>query len=171
MKRSGASSPFTAGSVMPGSTPPATLRGCSGPALPPIIREPHSLRERLPPGQGEIDLPRNSRKNRGEADSSFALLTGPTMFHSGSLSTLSPGLARLQGESFVLVHPADARNSAWPKARRSPWSPGRERLRQRSPSPGRPLPAFSSFLTISGSGGNQLTGWDLRMTRVKFEKG
>ncbi|HWU41482.1 MAG TPA: molybdopterin-dependent oxidoreductase, partial [Candidatus Acidoferrum sp.] len=52
----------------------------------------------------------DSKAGTAGTHSSFVLVTGPTMIHSGSLSTRSPGLVRLQGESFVLVPPADARD-------------------------------------------------------------
>ena len=38
----------------------------------------------------------------------WVLATGPILFHSGTLSTRSPGLVRLHGESFVEIHPDDA---------------------------------------------------------------
>lgn len=38
----------------------------------------------------------------------FVLITGPMLFHSGSLSLKSAGIAKLRGESFVEIDPADA---------------------------------------------------------------
>ena len=62
----------------------------------------------FPRGKAKLIPAEYERARRGWIPPSSS--TGPTMFHSGSLSILSPGLARLQGESFVLVHPSDARN-------------------------------------------------------------
>ncbi len=62
----------------------------------------------FPDGKGKL-LPAGYEEIGGEAEPAFTLITGPTKFHSGSLSARSPGLARLQGETVVQVHPADAR--------------------------------------------------------------
>ena len=103
--------------------------------------------------------------------SSFALVTGPTMIHSGSLSALSPGLLRLQGESFVLVHPTDARDLGLDEGHivtlESPQ--GRIQVRASVSRKAAPGVLFVPF-HFGASGGNQLTGWDLKITRVKLEK-
>lgn len=107
----------------------------------------------------------------GKTDSSFVLATGPTMFHSGSLSVLSPGLARLQGDGFILVHPNDAKNLGLTEG---------QIVALESPRGKVALKASISHLTapgilfvpfhFGGNGANQLTGWDLKTTRVKLEK-
>jgi len=107
----------------------------------------------------------------GKTDSSFVLATGPTMFHSGSLSVLSPGLARLQGDGFVLVHPNDAKNFGLTEG---------QIVALESPRGKIALKASISHLTapgilfvpfhFGGNGANQLTGWDLKTPRVKLEK-
>jgi predicted molibdopterin-dependent oxidoreductase YjgC len=103
--------------------------------------------------------------------SSFVLATGPTLFHSGSLSLLSPGLARLQGDGFVLVHPADAKNLGLTEG---------QNVTLESPRGKIAVKASISRLTAPGilfvpfhfaeNGGNRLTGWDLKTTRVRLEK-
>jgi predicted molibdopterin-dependent oxidoreductase YjgC len=107
----------------------------------------------------------------GEPDSSFVLATGPTLFHSGSLSLRSPGLARLQGEGFVLVHPNDAKNLGLAEG---------QLVVLESPQGKVAVKASISHKTAPGvlfvpahfaeNGGNHLTGWDLKTTRVKLEK-
>jgi predicted molibdopterin-dependent oxidoreductase YjgC len=107
----------------------------------------------------------------GKTDSSFVLATGPTLFHSGSLSVLSPGLARLQGDGFILVHPNDAKNFGLTEG---------QIVALESPRGKIALKASISHLTapgilfvpfhFGGNGVNQLTGWDLKTTRVKLEK-
>jgi len=106
-----------------------------------------------------------------KTDSSFVLATGPTMFHSGSLSLLSPGLARLQGDGFVLVHPNDAKNLGLTEG---------QIVALESPQGKVAVKVSISQKTAPGvlfvpahfaeNGGNHLTGWDLKTTRVKLEK-
>jgi predicted molibdopterin-dependent oxidoreductase YjgC len=113
----------------------------------------------------------DSQAGTAGTHSSFVLVTGPTMIHSGSLSTRSPGLVRLQGESFVLVHPADARDLGLDEGHTvSLESPqGRIQVRVTISRKGAPGLLFVPYHFGDG-GANQLTGWDLKMTRVKLEK-
>ena len=124
----------------------------------------------FPRGKGKF-VPAEFEEEPGEADSSFALMTGPTMFHSGSLSTLSPGLARLQGESFVLVHPSDARNLGLADGQKVTLESRQGKITAKVSISGKAAPAVLFVPYHFGNGGNQLTGWDLRMTRVKLQKG
>ncbi len=124
----------------------------------------------FPRGKGKF-VPAEFEEEPGEADSSFALLTGPTMFHSGSLSTLSPGLARLQGESFVLVHSSDARNLGLADGQKVTLESRQGKITAKVSISGKAAPAVLFVPYHFGNGGNQLTGWDLRMTRVKLQKG
>jgi anaerobic selenocysteine-containing dehydrogenase len=98
-------------------------------------------------------------------------MTGPTMFHSGSLSTLSPGLARLQGESYVWVHPSDARNLGLTDGQKVSLESRQGKITAKVSISGKAAPAVLFVPYHFGNGGNQLTGWDLRMTRVKLQKG
>jgi predicted molibdopterin-dependent oxidoreductase YjgC len=103
--------------------------------------------------------------------SSFVLVTGPTMIHSGSLSTRSPGLVRLQGESFVLVHPADARDLGLAEGRTVSLESPQGRIQARVTISRKAAPGVLFVPThFRDSGGNQLTGWDLKIPRVKLEK-
>ena len=104
-------------------------------------------------------------------DSSLVLVTGPTMIHSGSLSTLSPGLLRLQGEGFALIHPTDARALGLDEGHTvSLESPqGRIQVRAAISSKAAPGVLFVPY-HFGENGGNRLTGWDLKISRVKLEK-
>jgi predicted molibdopterin-dependent oxidoreductase YjgC len=107
----------------------------------------------------------------GETDFPFILATGPTMFHSGSLSLLSPGLARLQGEGFVLVHPNDAKNLGLTEGQRVALESRRGKVAVKVSVSHKTAPGI---LFVPGhfaeNGGNRLTGWDLKTPRVKLEK-
>jgi len=107
----------------------------------------------------------------GERDFPFVLATGPTMFHSGSLSVLSPGLARLQGEGFVLVHPKDAKNLGLTEGQMVALESPRGKVAVKVSVSPKTAPGV---LFVPGhfaeNGGNHLTGWDLKTTRVKLEK-
>jgi len=106
-----------------------------------------------------------------ETDSSFALATGPTMFHSGSLSTLSPGLVRLQGDGFVLVHPTDAKNLGLTEGQKVTLESPQGRVMVKVSISPRTGPGVLFVPThFAENGGNRLTGWDLKTARVKLEK-
>jgi predicted molibdopterin-dependent oxidoreductase YjgC len=104
-------------------------------------------------------------------DSSLVLVTGPTMTHSGSLSTRSPGLLRVQGESFALVHPADARSQGLDEGHVVSLESPRGRIEVRVTISRKTAPGIIFVPAHFGeNGGNRLTGWDLGITRVKLEK-
>ena len=107
----------------------------------------------------------------GKMDSSFFLATGPTMFHSGSLSVRSPGLARLQGDGFVLVHPADAKNLGLDEGQNVVLESPRGKVAVKVSISPKTAPGilFVPF-HFADNGGNRLTGWDLETTRVRLEK-
>ncbi len=124
----------------------------------------------FPGGKGRL-IPAEYEERGGEAEPGFTLITGPTKFDSGSLAARSAGLARLQGETVVLVHPADARALGLEKDQRVRLESGNGKISAK---------VSLSTLTAPGvlfipghigkNGGNQLTGWDLGITRVKLEK-
>jgi NADH-quinone oxidoreductase chain G len=108
----------------------------------------------------------------GIMDSSFVLATGPTLFHSGSLSHQSPGLARLQGGGFVLIHPDDAKNFGLTEGQKVVLESPRGKIKvEVSISPKTAPGVFFIPSHFPETGGNRLTGWDLKTTRVKLEKG
>ncbi len=123
----------------------------------------------FPGGKGKF-IPAEFEEEPGEADSSFALMTGPVMFHSGSLSTLSPGLTRLQGESYVLVHAADARNLGLADGQKVTLESRHGKITVNVSISGKAAPGVLFVPYHFGNGGNHLNGWDLRITRVKLAK-
>ena len=109
--------------------------------------------------------------NTDGRDSSLVLATGPTMIHSGSLSTRSPGLLRLQGESFALLHPQDARGLGLEDGQTVSLESPRGSIQVRVTISTKAAPGVLFVPYHFGeSGANQLTGWDLKVTRVKLEK-
>jgi len=126
-------------------------------------------RNDFPLGKGKF-IAAEFEEDPGEAGFPFALLAGPTMFHSGSLSAMSSGLARLQGESYVLVHPSDARNLGLVDGQKVILESRHGKVSVKVSISGKAAPGVFFVPYHFGKGGNQLTGWDLRLNRVKLEK-
>jgi formate dehydrogenase alpha subunit len=124
----------------------------------------------FPRGKGKL-IPAEFGEGPEEADRPLALVTGPIMVHSGSLSLRSLGLARLQGESYVLVHPADARSLGLTEGQEVTLESKHGKITVRVTISGKAAPGVLFVPYHFGlNGGNQLTGWDLRLTRVKLQK-
>jgi len=122
----------------------------------------------FPRGKGKF-IPAEFEEEPAEGGFPFVLVTGPTMFHSGSLSTMSPGLTRLQGESIVLVHPSDARNLGLADDQKVLLESKQGKVEVRASVSRKTAPGVLFLPYHFGlGGGNQLTGWDLRVTRVKL---
>lgn len=102
----------------------------------------------------------------------FVLITGSTKFHSGSLSRKSPGLLRLEGESCVEIHPADARRLGVAGGQKVTLESSQGKVTLQAVVSERSAPgllfARGSF-DPAGAGG--LAGWGRGMTRVRVEKG
>jgi len=114
------------------------------------------------PGQGE----------EGEnSDFPFTLLTGPVLFHSGSLSTKSPGLLKVYGESRVEISSKDAEKLSMADGDTVMIESrlGRVQVRLRISAKTAPGVLFLPY-AFGGKGGHQLTGWDLQRTRVRLSK-
>lgn len=102
----------------------------------------------------------------------WTLVNGPIWIHSGSLSTLDPGLLRLRGGSYVEIHPADAKQLGLKDKAPVLLKSQRGEVRvpvtiSRRVAPG----VFFMPAHFDSNGANRLTGWDLGVTRVKVEKG
>jgi NADH-quinone oxidoreductase chain G len=124
----------------------------------------------FPRGKGKL-IPAEDEEGPDGAAFPLVLVTGPTMVHSGSLSMRSPGLARLQGESFVLVHPADARSLGLTDGQEVTLESRQGKITVRAALSGKAAPAVLFVPYHFGiNGGNRLTSWDLRLTRVKLQK-
>jgi len=124
----------------------------------------------FPRGKAKF-IPVEYEEETEEKDSPWVLTTGPTLFHSGSLSLMSPGLARLQGEGYVLVHPEDAHKMGLADEQKVSLQSKHGKITVKASISPRTAPGVL-FMPhhFSGSGANQLTGWDLKITRVKLEK-
>jgi predicted molibdopterin-dependent oxidoreductase YjgC len=101
----------------------------------------------------------------------YFLITGPTLFHSGSLSTMSPGLLRLRGQSYVEVHPADAAKLGLTNYQEVTLESRNGKVTVKAAISERAAPNVLFVPYHFGpNGGNQLTGRDLKTVRVKIEK-
>lgn len=110
----------------------------------------------------------------GSADPEFpwVLITGPTLTHSGSVSTMDPGLLRLRGESDVQIHPADAEKLGLKDHPTILLKSKRGEIRVPVTISPRVAPGILFMPAhFDSNGANRLTGWDLQITRVKVEKG
>jgi formate dehydrogenase alpha subunit len=108
-----------------------------------------------------------------DADSKYplVLLTGPVLFHSGSMSSKSPGLLKIRGESYVEIHPGDAQKLglAGDEMVVLESKQGKASVRVQISTKAAPGVLYVPY-SFSGNGGHLLTSWDLRTTRVKLEK-
>jgi predicted molibdopterin-dependent oxidoreductase YjgC len=141
---------------------------CPSPDHPgtPILYE-----KEFPRGKARLVFTEYDEEPAGKMDSSFVLATGPTMFHSGSLSLRSPGLARLQGDGFVLVHPADAKDLGLDEGQNVVLESPRGKVAVKVSISPKTAPGVLFVPShFADNGGNRLTGWNLETTRVKLEK-
>jgi formate dehydrogenase alpha subunit len=124
----------------------------------------------FPRGKAKL-TPAEYEEDSGEAKYPWVLITGPSLYHSGSLSSFSSGLSRLQGENYVEMHPEDAQKLgvADKQPVRIESSRGRVTVKT-SVSKKTPPGVLFSPCHFQSNGGNQLTNQDLKITRVKVEK-
>ncbi|MBU1208845.1 MAG: NADH-quinone oxidoreductase subunit NuoG [Proteobacteria bacterium] len=123
------------------------------------------------PGGKAKFTPAEHEEDAAQAGFPWFLITGPTMFHSGSLSRRSPGLSRLQAESCVLVHPADARKLGLMDQQKVSLESKQGKITAQALVSERAAPGTFFLPCHSGQDrAHQLTGWDLRITQVKIEK-
>jgi len=124
----------------------------------------------FPRGKGKF-IPAEFEEDIAGTEYPWFLVTGPTMFHSGSLSRMSPGLCRIQAESYVEVHPADARRIGLADSQKVALEGQRGRITIKASISERAAPGVLFIpYHFELNGGHQLTGWDLKITRVKVEK-
>ncbi len=123
----------------------------------------------FPGGKGKF-TPAEFEEEIGDAEFPWFVITGPTLFHSGSLSPMSPGLSRLQGESFVEVHPADARKLGLGDSQKITLVSRNGKITVKASITKDTAPGVLFVPHHFGpGGGHQLTGRDLKITRVKVE--
>ncbi len=101
----------------------------------------------------------------------LTLLTGPVLFHSGSLSAHSPGLLKIRGENSVEVHPEDAGKIGLADGENAVLESKQGKLEVRAQISRKAVPGVIFIPSSFGAkGGHQLTGWDLGKTRVRMRK-
>ena len=123
----------------------------------------------FPRGKAKL-IPAFFEGERAGAEFPYFLITGPTLFHSGSLSTMSPGLSRLRGQSYVEVHPADAHKLRLTNYQEVTLESKHGKMTVKAAISEKAAPGVLFVPSHFGlHGGNQLTGRDLRITRVKVE--
>jgi len=123
----------------------------------------------FPPGGGKFQIV-GYDEEAPSPDYPFVLVTGPMLFHSGTLSTRSAGLMRLRPDSFVEIHPRDAETLGLKDQQEVGVvsSQGQIRVRviiSRKTAPGVLFIPYH----FARNGGQQLTGQDLGITRVKLQ--
>ena len=124
----------------------------------------------FPGGKGKF-IPAEFEEEIPETEFPWFLITGPTLFHSGSLSPMSPGLSRLQGESFVEVYPSDAQKLGLGDGQEITLKSKHGKITVKASITKEAAPGVLFVPHHFGpGGGNQLTGRDLKITRVKVEK-
>jgi predicted molibdopterin-dependent oxidoreductase YjgC len=124
----------------------------------------------FPGGKARL-IPAFFEEERAEAEFPYFLITGPSLFHSGSLSTLSPGLSRLRGQSYVEVHPADAARLGLTNYQEVALESKHGKITVKAAISEKVAPGVLFVPYHFGPhGGNQLTGRDLKITQAKIEK-
>jgi predicted molibdopterin-dependent oxidoreductase YjgC len=125
----------------------------------------------FPRGKARFLPPLDGFAEGADPEYPLTLLTGPILFHSGTLSAHSPGLLKIRGENEAEIHPEDAGKSGLADGEKAVLESkqGRCEVRVRISRKAAPGVIFlpSSF---GARGGHQLTGWDLGKTRVKLRK-
>ena len=124
----------------------------------------------FPRGKARL-IPAAFEPEGAEAEFPYFLITGPTLFHSGSLSTMSPGLLRLRGQSYVEVHPTDAAKLGLTNYQEVTLESRNGKVTVKAAISEKAAPGVLFVPYHFGpQGGNQLTGRDLKTVRVKIEK-
>ncbi len=134
------------------------------PGTPVLYKEEFSF------GPGKFQ-PAEWAEDPANAEYPFYLITGPVLYHSGSLSLRSPGLKQLGQEGCVQIYPADAQQLGLEEGQevRLKSKYGEARVKVAISRRTAPQVLFLPY-HFSGRGGNELSGWDLEITRVKLEK-
>ncbi|HWU36418.1 MAG TPA: molybdopterin dinucleotide binding domain-containing protein, partial [Candidatus Acidoferrum sp.] len=127
----------------------------------------------FPGGKGKF-LPVEYAAPEPDSDQDFplVLLSGPTMFHSGSLSVRSPGLSKIQGEGSITVHPADAGKLGLVEGQPVTVASSRAKITARVSVSQRAAPGVV-FMPCHFPGANpqELSEGSSRITRVKLSRG
>lgn len=124
----------------------------------------------FPTGTGKF-RPAAYAEGEAGAEYPFYLITGPVLYHSGSLSLRSPGLRQLLKESYLQIFPPDAHQLGLIEGQEVlvKSKHGETKVKVSVSRKAAPQVLFLPYHFSSG-GGNELTGWDLEIGRVKLEK-
>ena len=124
----------------------------------------------FPGGKARL-IPAFFEEERTGAEFPYFLITGPSMFHSGSLSTMSPGLSRIRGQTYVEVHPADAARLGLTDYQEVALESKHGKVTVKAAISEKAAPGVLFVPCHFGlQGGNQLTGRHLKITQAKIEK-
>jgi predicted molibdopterin-dependent oxidoreductase YjgC len=124
----------------------------------------------FPGGKARFEVVREE-KEETDSERPLTLLTGPVLFHSGSLSAKSSGLLKIRGQSYVELHPADAERFGLAEGEMVAIESkqGKVSVPVQISAKAAPGVLFVPY-NFSGNGGHLLTNWDLSATRVKVGK-
>jgi len=124
----------------------------------------------FPAGQGKF-IPAEIEEELPEENFPWTLITGPTKFHSGSLSRMSPGLLRIQGEGSVAIHPADVRKLGLTNGQQVVLESRYGKITAWVSASSRTAPGVLFMPDhCNEAGAQQLAGRDLKIIQVKVEK-
>ena len=124
----------------------------------------------FPGGKARFEIVREE-KEEIDPERPLTLLTGPVLFHSGSLSAKSSGLLKIRGQSYVEIHPTDAERFglAGGEMVTIESKQGKVSVPAQISANAAPGVLFVPY-NFSGNGGHLLTNWGLSATRVKVER-
>jgi predicted molibdopterin-dependent oxidoreductase YjgC len=125
----------------------------------------------FPRGKARFLPPLDGFDEGDDPEYPLTLLTGPVLFHSGSLSAHSPGLLKVRGENDAEIHPEDAGKFGLAEGDTAVLESKRGKLEVRVQISRKAAPGVIFLPSSFGArGGHQLTSWDLGKTRVKLRK-
>jgi len=125
----------------------------------------------FPRGKARFLPPLDGFDEGNDPEYPLTLLTGPVLFHSGSLSAHSPGLLKIRGENSAEIHPEDAGKFGLADGEKAVLESRQGRCEVRVQI-SRKVPPGVLFLPypFGSTGGHQLTSWNLGKTRVRIRK-
>ena len=127
--------------------------------------------EGFPRGKARFLPPWDGLDEKNDPEYPLTLLTGPVLFHSGTLSARSPGLLKIRGENAAEIHPEDAGKFGLADGEKVVLESKRGRCEVRVQISRKTAPGVIFLPSSFGAkGGHQLTGWDLGKTRVKLRR-
>jgi formate dehydrogenase alpha subunit len=125
----------------------------------------------FPRGKARFLPPLDDSDGENDPEYPLTLLTGPVLFHSGSLSVHSPGLLKVRGENAAEIHPEDAAQFDLSDGEGAVLESKQGKMEvavqiSRKAAPG----VIFLPCAFGAKGGQQLTGWNLGKTRVRMRR-